>query len=91
MAKIGNYVQRDYHKTYSSRKKSTWSDFNKSWGSRRAAAAQKMQNLRTIANNFSSINTYASQANTALVIQSRGSQNVYSSPTAVMSRVNVVI
>ncbi|WP_299815431.1 flagellar biosynthesis protein [uncultured Roseibium sp.] len=91
MAKVGNYIQRDYHGTYSSKKKSTWSDFNKSWGARRAAAAEKMQNLRTIAHNFNTISTYSSQANTSLVMQSRGSQSVYSSPTAVMSRINVVI
>lgn len=91
MAKVGNYVQRDYHGTYSSKKKSTWSDFNKSWGSRRAAAAEKMQNVRSIAANFTNIATAASQTNTSLVIQSIGSQSIYASPTAVMSRINVVV
>ncbi|PVB59701.1 flagellar biosynthesis protein [Labrenzia sp. 011] len=91
MATVGNYVQRDYHKTYSSQKTSTWSDYNKSWGSRRAAAAEKMQQLRSIASTFSTIGTQASQANTAFLIQNMGTQSGYASPTAVMSRINVVI
>ena len=43
MAKVGNYVQRDYHKTFSTKRQSTWSDYNKAWSVRRQASSQNMQ------------------------------------------------
>lgn len=91
MPKVGNYVQRDYHSKFRSQRKSTWSDYNKAWNKRRQASSQKMQQLRAIAGNISALNTQASQANTAFLMQNRGAQGVYSSPTAVMSRINVLV
>jgi len=91
MAKVGNYVQRDYHKTFSSKQKSTWSDYNKAWNQRRQASAAKMQELRNLASTFTSIGTEASQANTVFLMQNQGAQSVYASPTAVMSRINIVV
>ena len=52
MAKVGNYVQRDYHKTFSTKRQSTWSDYNKAWNGRRQASSQKMQQLRNLASTF---------------------------------------
>jgi hypothetical protein len=91
MAKVGNYVQRDYHKTFRTQRKSTWSDYNKGWNQRRQGAAQKMQQLRNIANNFAIIGTQASQANTMFVMQNQGNLGGYTSQTAAMARVNVVV
>lgn len=91
MPKVGNYVQRDYHNKFKSQQKSTWSDYNKSWNQRREAAAQKMAQLRTIANNFSTITSEASQSNTNFLMQNQGQSGPYASNTAVMARVNVVV
>jgi hypothetical protein len=91
MPKIGNYVQRDYHSKFSSKRKSRWSSYNKAWSQKRANGIQKSQQLRQMAYNISSITTQASQANTSLLMQSRGTQGVYANPTAVMSRVNVLV
>lgn len=91
MPKVGNYVQRDYHNRYSSQKKSTWSDHNKSWSARRKASAEKMQQLRTIASSFNVIGLQAYQANTMYVMQNQGSLAGNANQTAAMARVNVLI
>lgn len=91
MPKIGNYVQRDYHSRYRSQKKSTWSDYNKSWASRRQASAQKMQQLRTIASSFNVIGLQAYQANTMYVMQNQGSLGGNANQTAAMARVNILV
>ncbi|WP_305987380.1 flagellar biosynthesis protein [Roseibium sp. MMSF_3544] len=91
MPKIGNYVQRDYHKTFSSQRKSTWSDFNQAWAKKRQASAQKMQQLRNLASTFNTIGTQASQANTLFVMQNQSQAGPYANPTAVMARVNVLV
>jgi len=88
MPKVGNYVQRDYHSRFRSQRKSTWSDYNKSWSQRRAASAEKMQQLRSVAASFTSIGTQASQATTSFFLQNTGSSTAYASPTAVMSRIS---
>ncbi|WP_417672118.1 flagellar biosynthesis protein [Roseibium sp.] len=89
MPKTGNYVQRDYHNR--SNRKSTWSDYNKAWASKRAASVQKSQQLRSLANSFTSISTQASQASTAFLMQNIRSSGPYASNTAVMARVNVLV
>ncbi|MHA7776965.1 flagellar biosynthesis protein [Roseibium sp. M-1] len=91
MAKVGNYVQRDYHKTFSSRRKSTWSDYNKGWNQRREGSAQKMQQMRNIANTFATIGIQASQSNTLYVMQNQGSLGNYGNQTAALSRINVLV
>ncbi len=91
MPKIGNYVQRDYHNRFSSKRKKTWSDYNKAWNQRRNSSGDKTQQLRNIANTFNNINVQASQANTLYVMQNQSRLGGYTSPTAVMSRVNVVV
>lgn len=90
MPKIGNYVQRDYHKRFNSQRKSTWSDYNKAWAKKRQASSQKMQELRNLASTFMTIGAQAAQANTVFTMQNQRSQSVYASPTAVMSRINVI-
>lgn len=91
MPKVGNYVQRDYHKTFSSRGKSTWSDYNQAWAKKRQASAQKMQQLRAVANTFTAIGTQASQANTVFVMQNQNQAGPYANQTAVMARVNILV
>lgn len=91
MAKIGNYVQRDYHKTFTSKRKSTWSDYNKSWSQRRSSSAAKMEQLRGVASTFLTISTSASQANTSFVIQNQGRLGSYASQTAALSRYNFLV
>ncbi|MES0880782.1 flagellar biosynthesis protein [Roseibium sp. SCP14] len=91
MPKVGNYVQRDYHKRFSSKRKSTWSDYNKGWNSRRSNAIQKSQQLRNVANTFSTINVQAVQASTTHLMQNQAARGPYANPTAVMSRINVLI
>jgi len=91
MAKVGNYVQRDYHKTFRTQRKSTWSDYNKAWNNKRQASAQKMEQLRNIASTFSAIGTQASQANTVFVMQNQGRLGTYANQTAAMARVNIVV
>ncbi|WP_428646257.1 flagellar biosynthesis protein [Roseibium sp.] len=91
MPKVGNYIQRDYHKRFGSNRKSTWSDYNKAWSKRRQSSAQKTQQLSNLANTFGTINVQASQANTLYIMQNQSRLNGYSSPTAVMSRVNVLV
>ncbi|WP_289034518.1 flagellar biosynthesis protein [uncultured Roseibium sp.] len=89
MPKTGNYVQRDYNS--SSTRKSTWSDYNESWKEKRAAAKERASQLRTIANNFTTINTQATQAATSLTFQNQGAAGPYASTTTVMSRINMLI
>ncbi|MCX2725827.1 flagellar biosynthesis protein [Roseibium salinum] len=91
MAKVGNYVQREYHSRFGSQRKKTWSDYNKGWTTRRANALKQTQQLRNIANNFSNISIHSSQANTVFVMQNQSQLGAYASPTAVMSRINVVV
>ncbi|QFT30725.1 flagellar biosynthesis protein [Roseibium porphyridii] len=91
MPKVGNYVQRDYHNKFRSQRKSTWSDYNKAWAKRRQASTQKMQELRNLASNFTNIGVQASQANTVFLMQNQGQGTAYASPTAVMSRINVIV
>jgi|GEM_PF-1228281 len=91
MSKIGNYVQRDYHKTFSSKKRSTWSDYNKAWTKRRQASEAKMQQLRNLAYNFNVIGTQASQANTLFVLQNQGRLGNSSNQTAALSRLNILV
>ena len=91
MPKVGNYIQRDYHKRFSAKRKSTWSDYNKAWSKRRQSSTQKIQQLNNLANTFGTINVQASQANTLYVMQNQSRLGGYSSPTAVMSRVNVLV
>jgi len=91
MPKVGNYIQRDYHKRFSSQRKSTWSDFNKAWSKRRQASAQKMQELRNLASTFNTIGIQASQANTVFVMQNQGRIGGYANQTAAMSRINVLV
>ncbi|MDN3720354.1 hypothetical protein QW131_16935 [Roseibium salinum] len=71
--------------------KKTWSDYNKGWTTRRANALKQTQQLRNIANNFSNISIHSSQANTVFVMQNQSQLGAYASPTAVMSRINVVV
>ncbi|WP_153768023.1 flagellar biosynthesis protein [Labrenzia sp. CE80] len=89
MPKTGNYVQRDYNS--SSTRQSTWSDYNESWKAKRAAAKERASQLRTIANNFTIVNTQAVQAATSLTFQNQGVAGPYASTTTVMSRVNMLI
>ncbi len=91
MPKVGNYVQRDYHNRFSSKQKTTWSDYNKGWASRRAKAAEKMQNLRNIATNFQNIGVQAAQSNTLFVMQNQNQAGPYANNTAVMARVSVLV
>lgn len=91
MPKVGNYVQRDYHSKFRSQRKSTWSDYNKGWAQRRAAAAEKMQSLRNLASTFTNIGVQASQANTVFVMQNQGRVGGYTSQVAAMARVNVLV
>lgn len=91
MPKVGNYVQRDYHKRFSSQRKSTWSDYNKAWAKRRQASAQKMQELRNLASTFNTIGLQASQANTMFVMQNQGRIGGYANQTAAMARINVLV
>lgn len=91
MPKVGNYVQRDYHNRFSSKRQSTWSDYNKGWNTRRAAAAEKAQNLRNIANTFSTIGIESAQSSTLFVMQNQNSAGPYANPTAVMSRVSILV
>ncbi|CTQ43724.1 MULTISPECIES: hypothetical protein [Stappiaceae] len=91
MAKVGNYVQRDYHKTFSTKRKSTWSDYNKAWNGRRQASSQKMQQLRNLASTFATINTQAAQTNTLFVMQNQGRLGGYANQTAAMARINVLV
>ena len=91
MPKVGNYVQRDYHKRFSSQRKSTWSDYNKAWAKRREASAQKMQQLRNIASNFNTIGLQANQANTMFIMQNQGRLGGYANQTAAMARVNILV
>ncbi|WP_417686577.1 flagellar biosynthesis protein [Roseibium sp.] len=89
MPKVGNYVQRDYNTR--SNRKSTWSDYNKAWASKRSNAINKSQQLRNIANSFAVISTQASRSATSLVLQNQNSGSPYASNTAVMSRINVLV
>ncbi len=89
MPKMGNYIQRDYNTR--SNRKSTWSDYNKAWSSRRSNALQKSQQLRNVAANFSTINVQSSQSTTAFFIQNIASSGPYANPTAVASRINVLV
>jgi hypothetical protein len=91
MPKVGNYVQRDYHSKYSAKRKSRWTSYNKAWGQKRSSSIQKSQQLREVLNNYSVISSRASQANTSLLLQNRGSQGPYANSTAVASRVNLLI
>ncbi|MCV0423905.1 MAG: flagellar biosynthesis protein [Roseibium sp.] len=91
MPKVGNYVQKDYHNRFRSQRKSTWSDYNKSWSTRRSNALEKSKQLRTIANNFSTINAQAAQATTLFSMQNQNVSGPYANPTAVMSRVSVLV
>ncbi|MBO6507052.1 MAG: flagellar biosynthesis protein [Roseibium sp.] len=91
MPKVGNYVQRDYHSKFRSQRKSRWSNYNKAWSQKRSSAIEKSQQLRNIASTFTSISTNAAQANTQFLMQNRGAQGIYATPTAVMSRVNVLV
>ncbi|MTI43579.1 hypothetical protein JM93_02801 [Roseibium hamelinense] len=90
MPKVGNYVQRDYHNTFKSRKKNTWSDYNDSWNKRRAKAAQKSEQLRTTAFSFIMSSAQAGQAKTMYLLQNAGGTQQYASTTAVMNRVNIL-
>ncbi|WP_299472732.1 flagellar biosynthesis protein [uncultured Roseibium sp.] len=91
MPKVGNYIQRDYHSKYRSQGKSTWSDYNQAWAQKRQASAERMQQLRAIANNFATIGTQASQANTAFIFQNRSQAGPYANATAVAARINVLV
>lgn len=91
MPKVGNYIQRDYHSKFRSQGKSTWSDYNQAWAKRRQASAEKMQQLRTIASNFTTIGTQASQANTAFIFQNQSQAGPYANATAVAARINVLV
>ena len=91
MPKVGNYVQRDYHSRFRSQRKSTWSDYNKSWSQRRSNALEKSQQLRTIAGNFSTISAQAAQASTVFSMQNQNTGNPYASQTAIMSRVSILV
>lgn len=90
---VGNYVQRDYHDRFSSKRQSKWKSYNSSWASRRSNAIEKSQALRSqLSQSVTSINTAISQQQTYMSLQnSYSAQGTYASPTAVAARVNVVI
>ena len=89
MAKIGNYVQRDFHKRYRFGGKKTWSDYNKVWNKRRAVSAERVQQLNSIAHRFSTIATVATQANALFVMQNQGKLGTYASQAAALSRLDI--
>ncbi|GAA0775412.1 flagellar biosynthesis protein [Roseibium denhamense] len=90
MPKVGNYIQRDYHNTFRSKKSSTWSDYNESWNKRRTNAAKKIQQMRTTASTFIMSSAQAGQAKTMYLLQNAGGTSQYASTTAVMNRVNIL-
>lgn len=93
MPKVGNYVQRDYHSKYSSKRKSKWANYNKGWSAKRSSAIQKGQNLRAqVSNSVLSINTQMVQQQALSTMQNRYSpQATYASPTAIGARINMSI
>ncbi|MEP1932599.1 MAG: flagellar biosynthesis protein [Roseibium sp.] len=93
MPKVGNYVQRDYHSKFSSKRSSKWTNYNKGWGAKRSSSIQKSQALRTqLSNSVTTINTQMVQQQALSTMQNRYSpQATYASPTAIGARINMSI
>jgi hypothetical protein len=43
MPKVGNYIQRDYHKRFSSKRTARWKSYNEGWSQKRSNSLQKSQ------------------------------------------------
>jgi hypothetical protein len=93
MAKVGNYVQRDYHSRFSSKRKSRWKAYNSAWSQKRSNSIQKGAALRNqLTNSVASITTAAGQQQASMFLRnSYTPQATYASPTAVAARVNVLV
>lgn len=89
---VGNYIQRDYHNRFSSKRASKWKSYNSSWANRRSDAIQKGQALRaTLTQTVSRATTNLVQQQASLALRNSYSpQGTYASPTAVAARVNVL-
>ncbi len=92
MPKVGNYVQRDYHNRFSSKRNSKWKSYNSAWSQKRSSSIQKGQALRNQLNTtVTNITVAAGQQQAAMSLQNRYTpQATYASPTAVASRVSVL-
>ncbi len=90
MPKVGNYVQRSYN---SRNHTSTWSDYNKAWGSKRSSSIQKGQALRNqLSNAVTTISTTMVQQQAYNTLQNTYSrQATFANSTAVSARVNMLI
>lgn len=93
MPKVGNYVQRDYHSRFSSKRNSKWKSYNSSWSQRRSNSIEKGKALRSqLTSTVTNITVTAGQQQAAMFLQNRYTpQSTYASPTAVASRINVLV
>lgn len=93
MPKVGNYIQRDYHKRFSSKRTARWKSYNEGWSQKRSNSLQKSQNLRTqLTTSITNITIASGTQQARFFLQNSSSpQSGYASPTAVAARVNVLI
>lgn len=91
MAKIGNYIQRNYQNKFRSQNQTrkTWADYNKAWAKRRAAAAQRADQLASVSYTLASMHTYSTQANTLFIMQNQGRLGTYASQSAALVRLDL--
>ncbi len=93
MPKVGNYIQRDYHSRFSSKRTARWKSYNDGWSQRRSNSLQKSQNLRTqLTTSITNITIASGTQQARFFLQNASApQSTYASPTAVAARVNVLI
>ncbi|MHA7776964.1 flagellar biosynthesis protein [Roseibium sp. M-1] len=91
MSSIGNYTQKGSQNRYSNRTRTSWATYNKAWAKRRQAAEKRFDQLSNMAYAMQVANTQASQASALFVLQNQGRLGTYSSQTAAMARINLVV
>lgn len=89
MAKVGNYIQRNYQNKFNTKTRKTWSEYNQAWAKRRAAAAQRADQMASVSYSLARMHTYASQANTLFIMQNQGKLGTYASQTAALARLDL--
>ncbi|WP_428523638.1 flagellar biosynthesis protein [Roseibium sp.] len=93
MPKVGNYIQRDYHSRFSSKRKSRWKSYNQAWSQKRSNSLQKSQALKLqLSSSITNITVANGVQQARFFLQNAAApQSTYASPTAVAARINVLV